>query len=111
MGDTVTLNSKDNSETLENSNPEPVVAQAKQLRKTKVAVAHISNLGERVGMSPLRLRQVRDYVAHHTTDNTLASIVELDESDNIGAKCRARRRLKRRAQLKRQRARSERQRP
>ncbi|KIM72082.1 hypothetical protein PILCRDRAFT_93604 [Piloderma croceum F 1598] len=38
-GDTVTLNSKDKSETLQNSNLEPVLAGAKRLRKTKVAVA------------------------------------------------------------------------
>jgi hypothetical protein len=55
-GDTVILNSKDNSEILQNSNPEPVVTRAKQLHKNKVTVAQISNLGERFGMSPLRLR-------------------------------------------------------
>ena len=105
-GDTVILNSKDDSEILQNSNPEPVVTRAKRLHKNKVAVAQVSNLGERFGVSPLRLRQVRDYFAHCISDNALAPITELDESDDIGIKCRAKRRLKRREQLKRQHERS-----
>ena len=105
-GDTVTLNSKDKSETLQNSNLEPVFAGAKRLHKTKVAVAQVSNLGERFGASPLRLRQVHDYFTHCTTDNALAPIAELDESDDIGTRRREKRRLKRRVQLKRQRARA-----
>jgi hypothetical protein len=55
-GDAVMLNSKDKSETLQNSNLEPVLAGAERLRKTKVAVVQVSNLGERFGASPLRLR-------------------------------------------------------
>jgi len=96
-GDTVTLNSKKDTEVLENSNLEP---DAKWLRKTEVAVAQVSNLGERIGVSPLRLRQVRDYVAHHTTDHALFSIAELDENDDMETKHTVKRQLKRKSQLK-----------
>jgi hypothetical protein len=48
-GDTVMLNSKEDTEILENWNLEP---DAKHLHKTKVTVAQVSNLGEHTGVSP-----------------------------------------------------------
>jgi hypothetical protein len=101
-GDMVTLNSEEGTETLENSNVE---LDAEWLQKTKVAVAQVSNLGERVDASPMRHRQVHDCESYCTADHALFSIEELDENNNIQAKQMAKK-LKRKLQVKRRRERS-----
>jgi hypothetical protein len=56
-------------------------------RNHEVAVAQVSDLGGRSVGTPMRWRQVRDFVAHHNRDNSLFVVPEaVENGDYIGAR-------------------------
>jgi hypothetical protein len=101
--DTVTLQSEGVTYILENANI-PKVANAKGLRKIKVAVASVSNLREHFGVSPLRQRQAWRYPACRSADHALPSIPELNETEpnEICVARASKRRIRRKLQRQRQ---------
>ena len=80
--DILTLNSDNDTEILENSNPNPGPAGAKRLQDTKVAVAQVSNLGECYSASPLSLRQVHNQISHCTISSGLQPFLEQEEDSS-----------------------------
>lgn len=60
---------------------ENIKPHAKRLRKFKVAIASVSNLGEHFGASPLRPRQAPVIKSIRTTKQVLSSIAEVDDTE------------------------------